>query len=69
MMKKTIYLLAFTTLLIFSCSNKDSKEKQEMLKKEAVEIHYNNSLSNEMETMKTDIESSVAEVDSLIKDL
>lgn len=68
-MKKTIYLLTFTALILCSCNNKGAKENQEILKKEAVEIQYNDSLSNEMEIMKTDIENSVAEVDSLIKDL
>ncbi|MBP7508022.1 MAG: hypothetical protein KA807_09380 [Prolixibacteraceae bacterium] len=68
-MKKTIYLFTFTAIILCSCSNKAVKENQELIKKEAVEIQYNDSLSNEMESMKVEIESSVAEVDSLLKDL
>ncbi len=68
-MKKTICLFAFTALIFCSCSNKAVKENQEMIKEEAVEIQYNDSLSNEMESMKVEIENSVVEVDSLLKDL
>ncbi len=68
-MKKTIYLLTFTALILCSCSNKAAKEKQEMIKKEAMEIQFNDSLSNEIESMKAEIENSVVEVDSLLKDL
>ncbi len=68
-MKKLIYTIAFFALFVVGCNSKTVKVEEEKAKLEEIEILKNDSISDQLETIATEIESSSLEVDSLINEL
>ncbi|OFY57012.1 MAG: hypothetical protein A2Y87_08920 [Bacteroidetes bacterium RBG_13_46_8] len=66
-MRKTLFALALAAFLLAACTGRTSKKEAEA--REAAEIERIDSIKTEMNTVKTEIDSSVATVDELINDL
>jgi len=66
-MRKTIFTLALAALIVAACTGRTSNKEAEAL--EAAEIERIDSIKQELNTAKTEIDSTVATVDELINDL
>lgn len=69
MMKKFVFTVAFFALFIYGCNSKTVKVEQEKAKQKEVEILANDSISDQLENITTEIESSALEADSLLNEL
>ncbi|MEN8116830.1 MAG: hypothetical protein ABFS16_07610 [Bacteroidota bacterium] len=74
-MKKTIFGLFLIALLSVSCGSKKNNEKESSLNQEkekselVKEINSNDSVSTEIEEIKTEIEEASNKLDTLISNL
>jgi hypothetical protein len=66
-MKKLFFSLALVALLLAACKGTSKKEAADAL--EATEIERIDSIKEELNTVKAEIDSSVAAIDDMIKDL
>jgi len=66
-MRKTIFTLALAALIVAACTGRTSKKEAEAL--EAAEIERIDSIKQELNTAKAEIDSTVTKVDELINDL
>ena len=69
-MRKIICLIAFAVFLLAGCNVTTSKkESKEKAARETAEIEKDDSISRQIDSVKTDIESSTKQVDSLLNGL
>lgn len=66
-MRKTIFVLAFAATILAGCSG--ASNKKEAVKSDETIVKTLDSLSNEVDKAKKDIENSSKQVDSLINKL
>lgn len=65
-MRKILFFAAAIALFISGCTGNTSKKETEA---ESLEIRAADSLSNRADSLKTDIDAAVMELDTLLKEL